>query len=280
MSRRRLLALALLPLGCAGPRAPAPVPAVAYATPSAPSVYAADDTVQYVIEAGDIGGMETRSGYAATMRLAFEPDSGDYRVTATLLHFAGTFSSAMAGSVTADEKAVGGPFIVRVTPAGKVDLVDSPSLTDPFQQITGAEALIRNFFVRVPGRPVQAGDVWTDTLDNRDTGPGMTTASRSILTATAAGDTTVQGRSLLLVRTRYVNTVHVSGTSGGTEVAQHLAGITTGTFLWDTRRHLLVERTEHGRMNGTLTLPGMSVAGLPVHATVYRHIRLLPDTPD
>lgn len=280
MSRRHLWISALLLAGCAGPHSPAPAPAVAYAAPATAPVYAATDTVQYTIEFGDTGGVETRSGYDATMRLAFEPDSGNLRVTATLQHFAGTFSSAMAGSVTADEKAVGGPFVIRVTPLGKADLVQSPSLSDAFQQVTGAEALVRNFFVRVPGRPVRAGDAWTDTIHNRDAGPGITTDSRSILTATAAGDTTVGGRTLLLVRTRYENTVHVSGNSGGTEIAQHLQGVTTGLFLWDAQRHLLAERTEHGRMDGTLDLPDMNVTGLPVHATVYRHVQLLSETPD
>lgn len=280
MSRRHLLPSALLLVGCAGPHAPAPAAAVVYVAPEVAPVYTSTDTVSYIIQAGDMGSVETRSGYGATMRLAFEPDSGGYRVTATLLHFAGTFSSAMAGSVTADEKAVGGPFVVQVTARGKADLVESPSLSDAFQQITGAEALVRNFFVRLPGRPVHAGDTWSDTIHNRDAGPDMSTDSRSILTATAAGDTMVQGRNLLLVRTHYENTVHVSGTSGGTEIAQHLQGVTTGTFLWDVQRHLLAERTERGRMDGTLDLPGMSVAGLPVHATVYRHARLLSQTPD
>jgi hypothetical protein len=280
MSRRQLLLSVLLLVGCAGPRTPAPAPAVAYAAPATAPVYAATDTVQYVIQAGDMGGVETRSGYTATMRLAFEPDSGDYRVTATLVRFAGTFSSAMAGSVTADEKAVGGPFVVRVTPLGKADLVHAPSLSDAFEQVTGAEALVRNFFVRLPGRPVRAGDTWTDTIHNRDVGADMTTDSRSILTATVTGDTAVQGRTLLLVHTTYENTVHVSGASGGTEITQNLQGVTTGTFLWDVERHLLTERAERGRLDGTLDLPGMSVAALPVHASVYRHVRLLPATPD
>lgn len=280
MSRSHLLPAVLLLVGCAGPRAPAPAPALAYAAPAAAPVYAATDTVHYVIEAGDMGGVETRSGYTARMRLAFAPDSGDYRVTATLLRFAGTFSSAMAGSVSADEKGVGGPFVVRVTPMGQADLVDAPTLSDDFQQVTGAEALVRNFFVRVPGRPVHAGDIWTDTINNRDVGGDMTTDSRSILTATAAGDTAIQGRTLLLVRTRYENTVHVSGNSGGTEITQRLHGVTTGTFLWDVERHLLAERTERGQMEGTLDLPGMNLTGLPVRAAVSRHVRLLPATPE
>jgi hypothetical protein len=279
MSRRHLLPSALLLAGCAGPRSPAPAPAVVYAATKSAPVYAVSDTVHYVIQAGDRMGVDTRSGYTATMRLAFAPDSGDFRVTATLLRFAGTFSSAMARTVTADEKGVGGPFVLRVSPLGNVDMVDAPSLSEAFQQVTGAKALVRNFFVHLPGRPVHVGDTWTDTINNRDPGD-MTTDSRSILKATAAGDTVVQGRALLLVRTRYENTVHVSGTSGGTEIAQHLRGITTGTFLWDVARHLLTERTERGEMDGTLDLPGRGVTGLPVHATVYRHAQLLSRTPD
>lgn len=279
MSRRRLLPTLLL-VGCAGPHLPAPTPAIAYAVPAATPVYAATDTVSYVIDAGDMGGVETRSGYTATLRLAFQPDDSVYRVTARLVHFAGTFSSAMAGSVAASENDAHGPFVMRVTALGKADLVETPSLSDTFQHVTGAKALMRNFFVRLPGRSVHAGDTWTDTIHDRDAHPDMTTESRSILTATAAGDTTIGGRTLLLVRTRYENTVHMSGRSGDTEIAQHLQGVTTGTFLWDVKRHLLAERTERGRMDGALDLPGMNVTGLPVHATVYRHVRLLPETPD
>ena len=279
MTRLPWLTAALVLAGCAGPHAPEPAPAVAYAAPATP-VYAATDTVRYVIRAGDAGSVDTRSGYTATMRLDFQPDSGDYRVTATLLKFDGTFSSPMAGSATADEHGVQGPFVVRVSPLGHMDPVQAPALSDAFQQVTGAEALVRNFFVRLPGRPVHAGDTWTDTIMNQDTSAEMTTDSRSILTATAMGDTSVQGRTLLLVRTRYTNTVHVAGGSGTTRIDQRLQGTTTGTFLWDVGRHLLAERKEHGSLTGTLDLPAMNVAGLPVHAEVHRHVRLLRATPD
>lgn len=279
MSRRHLLPTLLL-VGCAGPHVPAPMPAMVYAVPAAVPVYAATDTVSYVIDAGDMGGVETRSGYTATMRLEFEPGDTGYRVTASLMHFAGTFSSAMAGSINASEKEVHGSFVVRLTPLGKADLAETPALSDTFQHVTSAKALIRNFFVRLPGRPVRAGDTWTDTIHDRDARADMTTDSRSILRATAAGDTSIDGRTLLLVRTRYESTVHMAGTSGGTEIAEHLQGTTTGTFLWDMKRHLLVERTERGRLDGTLGLPGMSVTGLPVHASVHRHVRLLSNTPD
>lgn len=273
--RLQLLVLALAVTACGGGAgAPAPERSLAYGVPGVAPTYTTNDSMRFRIQAGGMGTMEIAVDYAATAQLAFEAAAGDYDVTVTLVAFDGRFSNPMAGSVTADASGVEGPIVVNVSPRGETEMVDVPTTSTAFEQIAGAENLVRDFFVRLPDRPVEAGDTWTDTIRTRTDNGQTLTISQSILTATVAGDTAVAGRTLLLIRTSYDNTMNLSGTSGGTEISQRLSGTTTGFFLWDPERGFLVERHEVGSLAGTLDLPGMGIGGMPVEATVKRNVRL------
>lgn len=275
MRRLPILVLAAVLAACGGRAGtPSPERALAYVVPGVAPTYATADTMRFRIQAGGMGTMEVAVDYVATAQLTFEPAAGDYHVTVALLAFDGRFSNPMAGSVTADASGVEGPIVVKVSPRGETEVVEVPTTSTAFDQIAGAENLVRDFFVRLPDRPMEAGDTWTDTIRTRTENEQTLTISRSILTATIAGDTAVAGRTLLLIRTAYDNTMNLSGNSGGTEISQRLSGTTTGYFLWDAERGLLVERHEVGSLSGTLDLPGMGIGGMPVEATVKRNVRL------
>lgn len=277
MDRRGLSTLALTAslAACAGgPASPAPERALAYDVPEAAPTYSTADTMRFMIQAGDMGSVQIAVQYQGTAQLTFEPAAGDFNVTVSLVSFEGRFSNPMAGSLDSDASGLGGPIVVRVTSRGETELVEVPSVTDAFDQIAGPDELVRDFFVRLPGRPVEVGGTWTDTIRSRTEGAGTLTISQSILTATVDGDTTMAGRTLRLIRTVYDNTLNLSGTSGGTRVSQRLTGTTTGYFLWDMERRLLFERHEEGSLSGSLSLPDMGIDGLPVEATVKRVVRL------
>lgn len=70
--------------------------------------------------------------------------------------------------------------------------------------------------------------------------------------------------------------MEVGGASGGVEILQRTSGTLRGTVLWDGERSLLVARWEDGALRGTLELPGMGLAGLPVEGTVRRAVWLQP----
>ncbi len=260
---------------CGGPEAPAPRPALAYAA-GTEATYTFADTMRFAIEAGGMGDLEIDVAYRGTARIELAAGAGGLAATVDVLTFQGGFSNPMAGSVSADASDIDGPVRLRLSPRGETEIVELPSVTQAFEQVAGMEEIVRDLFVRLPGTPLDVGGTWTDTIRGREEDGETLTIRRSILTATVTADTTLAGRTLKVVETSYENTLNLSGTSGGTRISQRLSGTTTGTFLWDPDRALLVARREDGAMSGTLSLPEMGIDGLPVDATLARRVRLEP----
>ncbi len=267
----------VLAVACGVPGTPSPQAGLAYAVSGPePVTYSFTDSMGLVIQAGGMGDVTIHVAYSGMARVALQPGAGDFLATLEVLAFDGGFSNPMAGSVTATASDIGGPIQIRLSPRGETEVVEAPSVTDAFDQVAGIQELVRGLFVRLPGTPVEIGDTWTDTIRSREETGETLSISQSILTATAAGDTTLDGRTLRVVETSYENTLNLSGTSGGTRVSQRLSGTTTGTFFWDVARTRLVQRRETGSMTGTLSLPDMGIDGIPVEANLVRRVRLEP----
>jgi hypothetical protein len=266
---------ALLIAACARPGVPSPE-GLAYGIPDPnPAVYEFADTARFAIETGAMGTMEVVAGREGVAELDFRRDDDAFHVTIRFPRLRGSFDNAMQGSVRADETDLHGPVGARVSYRGRVEVVDTPSLSRNLLDVgAGPEALARPLFAHLPGRPVEPGASWVDTVTT--VGDDGATRSRawSIITSTLAGDTVVAGRRLLLIHTDAATSLDVEGVSGGVEIAQHLTGRMRGHVLWDDRARLLVEREEAGELSGSLDLPGMGAGGLPVYATVVRRVSL------
>lgn len=238
-----------------------------------PATYTFTDTAVFTIESA-LGPMEVVTGQAGTAELDFRRWRSDGHVVVRFLRFRGSFRNATQGASTVDESDIGGPFTVRLDPAGRVVVTDTPSLSGTVLDIAGPEGLVRPLFVQLPGRAVGSNAQWVDTITTLEEVAGTRSAARSVITSTLAGDTVVAGRRLLRIRTRSVNTVEVTGVSGGVEVEQRLSGTTVGTVLWDDGDHLLVERSAAGALEGTLALPGAGVEPMAVRAEIRRRVTL------
>lgn len=271
-----LTVLSLAGCGAPGPEDIAAARPLVYALPEPnPASYAFSDTAEFVIDAGAMGPITvgTAQEGRAVVEFRAAPDGLRADVSFPRLHV--TFTTAQ-GQEGADGSELEGPVGVSVAPSGRTAVVDTPAIGPALSAMTGVETLVRPFFVHLPARPAQVGASWTDTVDVREESGDTRTVGQSIVTTTLAGDTLVDERWVLLLRTRSENALTVTGVSGGVEIEQEMAGTTVGLVLWDPRASLLVERSEEGELAGALQMPGATVRGLPISGTVRRTLRLEP----
>lgn len=272
----------LLPLtwltGCAGVglRAEPVEPAVlAYEVPEPNAVaYQFGDTARFAIEAGPMGTMMVTGTQEGMAEVIFREAGNGVDAEVRFPELAAAFSVPQQGAQRADASDIQGPVGLHVGPGGRVTVTDTPTIGRDLAAIVGVESLVRPLFVSLPARSVGPGDSWVDTVRTAESTGETTSTGTSVITTTLVRDTLVDGRTLLLLRTVAENDLEVAGLSGGVEIQQLLAGTTRGTVLWDPERHLLVAREEQGELSGTLEMPEMGMAGLPVRGTIRRSVRL------
>lgn len=241
------------------------------------AAYQFSDTTRFSIEAGPMGTMLVTSAQQGTAEMAIAgQESGGVSATVGVPVYSGRFENPNQGTLRVDAGDIRGQWVVRLDPRGRVEVADSPALTAAARQIAGSESLVRPLFVHLPGGVTPIGTVWVDTVSVTESGGGTVSRARSIIRSTLVGDTTVAGRRLAVIRTESGTDLEVEGTSGGVEILQRMRGTILGTILWDPGRSLLVERIEAGELEGTLELPGMGFAAMPVTADVRRSVSLRP----
>jgi hypothetical protein len=209
----------------------------------------------------------------ATVEISFAEQNSDLLATVTYLTLSGEFTNSMGPSMTVDESMKPGPAVIDVSPRGELTMVQKPEMSETVAEILGDVSGYQRLFMRLPGRSASVGTVWVDTVETTDVG-GMINNTRQIISSRLAGDTTVNGRQLQVIRSDITATVRISGSNAGVEVVQNLSGTTTATTLWDAQRGVVVERVEAGSMSGAMDLPGMGVTGVPVNAESRQVLRL------
>jgi len=262
---RLLLASAVLFVvaGCASRGGVRPADgALAYAVPALnPAVYTYADTTRMDMDLASVD-LAAR----ATVELVFEPAPRGLRATARWTDFDGVFVSPN-GRVAADESGIEGPLVLGVDGRGRVEVVEAPRLSPAMREVMGGpSAMAQALVVRLPGRVVEPGATWVDTVRVAEESEGLSSMFEAVVTSTWAGDTAVAGRTLRLIRTRSAVTLDVYGVTQGIEIRQRLAGESHGTVLWDPERRLLVAREEDGVLNGTMELPAMDMRGIAVRS--------------
>ena len=267
------LALAVASVACGGVRTPTPA-GLSYDRPDPdPATYTITDTAVFTIESG-LGPMQVTTARAGTAELDFHRWPDDARVVVRFPELRGSFENSTQGASRVDESDIGGTFVVRLDHDGRVAVTDTPSLSEALLDITGPEGLVRPLFVHLPGRSVELGDQWVDTVTIVEESGGTRSEVHSVVTSTLAGDTVVAGRRLLRIRTESDGRIEATGVSGGVEIEQRLEGTTVGTVLWDDAAHQLVERVETGELTGTLVLPDVPTDPMAVQAEIRRRVSL------
>jgi hypothetical protein len=263
-----LPACASAPTPAAGPVA-SPATTLGYALPAPPTAsYSVADSTVFDIQGGAIGDIHVSGSVKATTAVTYAQNPAGLEATMRITDFTGSVAnSAMGGAgPSATEADIEGPAVVTVSPRGAATVSAMPKLTPVIQTIGLSQSFFRRFFVRLPASSVKTGAVWVDTISTTDDNGGTKAVLSDIVTSTFARDTVINGNTIAIITSSSQRTLSISGLSQGVEIAQKLTGTGTGRVLWDTERHLLVERLESSQLTGTFDLPQMGVTGLPVTA--------------
>lgn len=274
------LVLSVIAVACARPALEGPVkeaPGAAsalfsYDVPAAnPAVYESGDSTRFTIELGPMQEYEVNVTSSGAAELRFEPAGPDLRVTLRFLRFSGRYEPQGENAITAGLDDVRGAYVVRLTRGGKVEIEQSPEVSREFQQIAGWSSLVRSYFVPLPGRAVERGATWTDTITSREEMEGMVGEFRAVVTSTWSRDTVLSGRVLRVIDSNAETTLTIEGDVQGTSFVQRLSGPTKTITLWDAERRVLVDRREHGQLTGTIDLPGVGIQDAPIRVEVRSH---------
>ena len=239
---------------------------LAYDVPSPPTAtyHIADTMVIGVNSPG--GNMEMTAVSTVALGLAFERDPGGVLVTGEVASFDVSMSNPMTGSVSAGKDDLEGSLAFVIGRRGEVEVTSLPALPGPAAQVSPFVFIAYEMFPRLPGRAVEPGETWVDTVTwSNDAGP-MEVNGTAVYTYTLVGDTLVGGRALLNIAMSGEVETETSGSEGGMSVTQSQTGTTTGFVLWDTARGLpaygLLERDFEGStsISGMPSFP-MSFAG-------------------
>jgi hypothetical protein len=239
-------------------------------------LYQVADSTQMVMDIPGMGAAPVEASSRVTADLTFAQENGALSVTATITDVAGRFTSPGGPGQTIGPGDKPAPATVRIARNGAVSNIQLPTFSAALAQVTTPMQLFHSFFVRLPGRAVERGAAWTDTVRFSEEQAGLTTNVLLITRSTWTRDTTVAGRQLALIESQTTSRFELSGASQGVEIRQTLEGASQARALWDGNAHTLVERTEQGTASGTADLPGFDMRGIPVRAQSRQTLRRIP----
>ena len=255
--RTAALTLATVSLGACGGGGPAAPPELAFGLPAETTVrYLTGDTATMDIDAGGQV-MQAFVASSATLGTAFARSDEGIRVTVTAEELKGTINSP-AGAASADKGAVQGTLVFDLDRRGVATVVSQPTVTETGAQFFQPLTLAHGLFPRLPGGAPDMGSSWTDTIRMEGPQGGGTLSSVSVVTFTLAGDTVVDGRSLVRIDMEGTSEASAKGVTTGMDFNQSVKGTAKGWYLWDMQRRLLVE--SYAEVDGRGT---MEVAAAP-----------------
>jgi hypothetical protein len=260
---------------CGGPATVGPNGGLRYGVPTTPSVtYVTESSQEIGIDAGAMGTMNMTASSEATLGVTFAAAANGVEVTTTFDEITASMTQPMGGSLSATESDVEGPLVFSMDAKGKGTPITIPSTKGSAEQLIAPVSFVHDFFPRLPGRAVDPGATWTDTISWEFSTAEGDQSTVSVLSYTLVGDTIVAGTSLLNIT--YVGDMDVvgSGTTEGTEVMQVFSGETTGMFLWDPARGLMVGGKSSADMEGTVEIMGAGMPPMPMWVTASSSVRI------
>lgn len=261
--------LALL-LGACGGGPPAP-PSLSYGLPDPASVtYLSGDTADMDIDA-DGQSMQARVMSATTLATTFARADDGVQVTMTVQDLDARMSNPAGPPASADESGVDGPLVFTLDRRGAATIVSQPTLNQAAQQFFQPLLTAHTFFPRLPGRGVAPGESWTDTIHAEGPQGEGQISTDLVVTYQVAGDTMVDGRSLLRLDVEGTVDQTASGLIAGMDFSQTAAGTMSGWVLWDMQGGLMVETYTESDAKGTMDV---SAAPFPLGIRVRSQSRV------
>jgi hypothetical protein len=242
---------------------------------SASAAYRMADTVRVEIQAlGQSFALE--GGARSDWLMAFQPDSGGVRVTATLVDLDARMSNPLGPGQTVDESQVSGPVVFVLDPRGNPTVLSVPELGSGAAQFFTGGTIANGFFPRLPGRALAPGESWIDTVSWTAQESGTSNTVRTVWTYTAAGDSLVGDSIYQLVRAAGTTEQSSEGSLAGADFTQSVAGTVAGHFLWDPRAGILHASEYESDLSGESEV---SIAPVPLAVRVRSVVRVARTPP-
>jgi len=206
-----------------------------------------------------------------SVRLA--PAAAGIDVTLTVEQMAVVVNQPLGAPIRLDEGDIQGSLIYSLDRQGNATVEQLPEVRDEASQMISGLALAHGFLPGLPGRALEAGESWVDTVSFEGVdGPGSRSET-SVVRYTVVGDTVVDGRSLLSIvldgSTDTSNDMEISGMT----VSQTSELELKGHLLWDLSTGMMIESRRSASGSGTVRVP-VAPAPLPIEIRTTRHARL------
>ncbi len=265
-------AATLLSACASGGPAPGEAPAdnpFRYDVPAPPTAtYQLADTMTTIMTMPQ-GEMDMAISSATTIELTFAADSGGVRATGTVADHSSTMASTMMGNIEMGGDGVTGSLEFVIGPLGEVEMISTPEVPgDGVMPATPISFDPRALLPRFPGRPLEPGDTWADTVTvSADVG-GLdlpvpvtgTSETKTVYTYALVGDTLVDRRTLQKITVSGVMTERPSLEQGGEPVGSDMINTVEGYVLWDAERGLVAVADLVRTIDGSVDMMGASMS--------------------
>lgn len=254
-------------VACAG------APALEYGVPTPDEVrydYADTTTVSVSVMGQS---MEISQEGVAEYSVLFTPAPAGVSVTMSVSELSGSIRQPMGAPIRIDESDVEGVLVFSLDRSGDAVIAERPNVGATASQMVSALALAHGFFPGLPGRRVEAGESWVDTVTYEGSeGAGRRSETR-VLRYTVTGDTAVGGRDLLRIAVAGTSEISADLNVAGMAVSQSSEVEIEGYVLWDARARLMVERRTRASGSGTAAVP-MAPNPIPIRIRSSQRVRL------
>ncbi len=224
----------------------------------------------------DMGGqmIDVNIRRQALLDMALAPTPEGVQVTTSWRDLNVTMTNPMGPAESTTEEDVEGPLIFTLDRRGAAEVVSVPTLKGSAPQMVVPQEVAQGFFPRLPGTPPTPGMSWTDTVAYEADIRGARTSNETVFTYTVVGDTLVDGRSLMKVRTEGEGTTSQGGVTQGMDFTQELAGTVDGFFLWDLEAGVARYQWTEMDYSGTMSVTAAPFP-LGVVMTGVSHVRFV-----
>jgi len=118
---------------------------------------------------------------------------------------------------------------------------------------------IKHLFPFVPADPVEQGETWTEEYTISKSEEDRTSATTISATYTLAGETTYRDEACVEIDSEASITLKAQGTMRGSPFKMNATGTLTGKIYFAYDRNMMLERTQEGKLEGTVESMGMTI---------------------
>lgn len=261
-----VVGMGVLSAGC-GAGSPSPAGGLGFDLPSVPeATYLTGDSLRISVQS-PLGALTIEMDSEMTLGMSFARVSDGVEVTAAVRQFGASLNNPMMGTTSVDEGDVEGPLVFVVGPDGGATVSALPTVEGGVEQLRPFLSLPHDMFPRLPGRVVDSGDSWVDTVAWSGSQDEGSFTSTTVFTYALTGDTAVGGARLMRIGVSGETTLEGSVQAQGARIQQSLTGTTSGFYLWNPEAGLVHAAELERSLEGTLSLPSMNMPSMPIRAS-------------